>query len=90
MGLKDRLMQMLNDARKTRESKDPDSYARYERDRDFERSRADHERHNQENAAERARETEERTHDFEDRYALEHQQPVERDRKNRPESPERR
>lgn len=86
MGLTDKLMQMINGARKQREARDPDSYARYERDRDLERRRADHTRHDQENAAEHAREKEERTHDFEDRYALEHEQHDERDRKKRPES----
>ena len=73
MGFKDKLMQLVNGARKLRESRDPDSYARYERNRDFERKRADHERHDRQDSAERAREKGERTHGFEDRYADEHE-----------------
>ena len=86
MGLKDTLMQVVNGARKLRQSRDPDSYARYERNRDFERERADHERQVQRDSAEHAREKEERTHDFEDRYAVEHEQHVKRERKKRPDS----
>ena len=44
MGLMDKLMQVVDGARKVRLSRDPDSYSRYERDQDFERKRADHER----------------------------------------------
>jgi hypothetical protein len=77
MGLTDKLMQVVNGARKLRLSRDPNSYSRYERDRDFERKRADHERQAQEDAAERTREKEQRTHDFEKRYAVEHEQHVE-------------
>ena len=83
MGLTDKLMQVVNGARKLWLSRDPDSYSRYEGDRDFQRKRADHERHAQEDSAERTRENEERTHGFEQRYAAEHEQPVERERANR-------
>ena len=83
MGLTDKLKQAVESARKMRRSRDPDSYARYERDQDFERNRADHERQAQEDSAERTRENEERTHDFEERYAVEHEQDVERDRARR-------
>jgi hypothetical protein len=86
MGLTDKLRQVVNGARKLRQSRDPDSYARYERDRDFERKRADHERHDQQDSAEHAREKEARTHDFDDRYAVQHEQHVERERKKRPDS----
>lgn len=79
MGLTDKLMQVINGARKLRQSRDADSYARYELDRDFERKRADHERQDQEDSAKRTRENEERTHEFEERYAAEHEQHVERD-----------
>jgi len=72
--------------RKLRQSRDPDSYARYERDRDSEAEQADRERHHQQDAAEHARETEERTHDFEDRYAAEHEQHVEGELKKPPDS----
>jgi hypothetical protein len=44
MGLTDKLMQVVNGARKLWLSRDPDSYSRYEGDRDFERKRADHQR----------------------------------------------
>jgi hypothetical protein len=77
MGLTDKLMQVVNGARKLRRTRDPDSYARYERDRDFERHQADHERHAQEDLAKGAREKEQRTRDFEERYAVEHEQRVE-------------
>ncbi|MDP8910430.1 MAG: hypothetical protein M3N47_15235 [Chloroflexota bacterium] len=80
MGLKDKLMQVVNGARKLRQSRDPNSYSRYERDRDFERERADRERQAQRDSAERTRENEERTHGFEERYAVEHEQDVERGR----------
>jgi hypothetical protein len=86
MGVTDRLMQVLNGARKLRQSRDPDSYAGYERSRDFERRRVDRERHHQQDSAQRAREKEKRTHDFEDRYAAEHEQPVERERQKRPDN----
>ena len=86
MGLTDKLMQVVNGARKLRRSRDPDSYARYERDQDFERNRADHERKSQEDSAKRAREKEQRTHDFEERYAVEHEQHVEGERAKRADS----
>lgn len=83
MGLMDKLMQVVEGARKVRLSRDPDSYSRYERDQDFERKRADHERQTDEDLAERARENEERTHGFEDRYAVEHEERVEREQAKR-------
>jgi hypothetical protein len=86
MGLTDKLMQVVNGARKLRLSRDPNSYSRYERDRDFERKRADHERQAQEDSAERTREKEQRTHDFEKRYAVEHEQHVEGERTKRADS----
>ena len=86
MGLTDKLMQVVNGARKLRRSRDPDSYARYERDQDFERNRAEHERQAQEDRAKGAREKEQRTHDFEERYAVEHQQHVEGERAKRADS----
>lgn len=86
MGLTDKLMQVVDRARKLRRSRDPDSYARYERDQDFERNRADHERQADEDLAKRAREKEQRTHDFEERYAVEHQQHVEGERAKRADS----
>ena len=86
MGLTDKLMQVVNGARKLRESRDPDSYARYERDQDFERNRADHERHAREDVAKGAREKEQRTHDFEERYAVEHEQHLEGERAKRADS----
>ena len=86
MGLTDKLMQVVNGARKLWLPRDRDSYSRYERDRDFERKQADHERQAQEDSAERTRENEERTHDFEERYAVEHEQHVERERAKRADS----
>jgi hypothetical protein len=86
MGLADKLMQVVNGARKVRRSRDPDSYARYERDQDFERNRAEHERQAQEDRAKGAREKEQRTHDFEERYAVEHEQHVEGERAKRADS----
>jgi hypothetical protein len=86
MGLTDKFMQVVNGARKLRQSRDPDSYARYERDRDSEAKRADRERHHQQDAAARARETEERTHDFQDRYAAQHGEHVEGELKKPPDS----
>jgi hypothetical protein len=86
MGLTDKLMQVVKGARKLRLSRDPDSYSRYERDRDLERKRTDHERQAEEDFAERTRENEERTHDFEERYAVEHEQHVERERAKRADS----
>jgi hypothetical protein len=83
MGLTDKLMQVVNGARKLRRSRDPDSYARYERDQDFERKQADHERQAQEDLAKGTRAKEQRTHDFEERYAVEHEQHVEGDRAKR-------
>jgi len=77
MGLADKLKQAVDSARKMRRSRDPDSYARYERDHDFERNRADHERQARENETKRTRKKEQRTHDFEERYAAEHEQHVE-------------
>jgi len=82
MGLTDKLMQVVKGARKVRRSRDPDSYARYERDQDFERKRADHERQTDEDLAERTRENEQRTHGFEERY----EQHVERERAKRADS----
>ena len=79
VSLTDKLMQVVNGARKLRQSRDPDSYARYERDRDLKRNRADHDRQTQKDSVERAREKEERTHDFEKRYAVEHEQHSERE-----------
>jgi hypothetical protein len=64
----------------------PISYSHYERDRDDERERADHERQAREDSAERTRETEQRTHDFEKRYAVEHDQDVEGERAKRADS----
>ena len=86
MGLTDKLMQVVRDARKVRLSRDPNSYSRYERDRDLERKRADRERHAEEDFAEHTRKNEERAHDFEERYAVEHEQHVERERPKRPDS----
>ena len=86
MGLTDKLMQVVNGARKLWLPRDPNSYARYERDRDFERKRADRERQAQRDSAERTRENEERTHGFEERYAVEHEQDVERERAKRADS----
>ncbi len=86
MGLMDKLMQVVNGARKLRASRDPNSYSRYERDRDFERKQADHERQAQEDSAERTREKKEREHDFEERYAVEHEQHVESEPPRRPDS----
>ena len=83
MGLSDTLMQVVNSARKLRVSRDPDSYSRYERDQDFERKRADHQRHAQEDSAERTRVKDERKHDFEERYAVEHEPDVEREQGKR-------
>jgi hypothetical protein len=87
MGLTDKLMQVVNKgARKLRVSRDPNSYSRYERDRDFERKRTDRERQAQEESAERTRAKKEREHDFEERYAVEHEQHVERERPKRADS----
>ena len=77
MSVTEKLMQVVNGARKLRQSRDPNSYAHYERDRDDASERADRKRHAQEDSAERARENEERTHGFEERYAVEHEQHVE-------------
>ena len=86
MGLTDKLMQVVNGARKLRSARDPDSYASYERDQDFKRNRADHERQRQEDVAKSAREKEQRTHDFEERYAVDHEQHVEGERAKRADS----
>jgi hypothetical protein len=86
MGLTDKLMQVVNGARKLRAFRDPKSYSRYERGRDLERKRADHERQAQADSAERTREKKEREHDFEERYAVEHEQHVERERPKRADS----
>jgi hypothetical protein len=86
MGLTDKLMQVVNGARKLRSSRDPDSYAYYERDQDVKRHRAAHERQRQEDVAKSAREKEQRTHDFEERYAVEHEQHVEGERAKRADS----
>ena len=86
MGLTDKLMQVVNGARKLWVSRNPNSYSRYERDRDLERKRADHERQAQEDSAERTREKKEREHDFEERYSVEHEQHVERERPKRADS----
>ena len=86
MGLTDKLMQVINGARKLWLPRDPKSYSRYERDRDLKRKRADHERQAQEDSAKGAREKEQRTHDFEERYAVEHEQHVEGERAKRADS----
>jgi hypothetical protein len=86
MGLTDKLMRLVNGARKLWLSRDPDSYSRYEGDRDFERKRADHQRQAQEDSAERTRENEERTHGFEERYAVEHERDVEQEQGKRADS----
>jgi hypothetical protein len=86
MGLTDKLMQLIDGARKLHRSRDPDSYARYERDRDFERERADRERQAREDLDEGAHGKEQRTHDFETRYAVEHDQHVGGERAKRPDS----
>jgi hypothetical protein len=79
-------MQVVDGARKLRRSRDPDSYERYERDQDVERDWADRERQAHEDLAQGAREKEQRTHDFEERYAVEHEQHVEGERAERPDS----
>ena len=73
MGLRDKLTQVVERARKLRQSRDPESYARYERNRDSKRKRAEHEHEARQDSADRAREQAERTQDFEDRYAAEHE-----------------
>ena len=86
MGLTDKLRQVVNGARKLWLSRDPNSYSRYERDRDFESKRADHERQAHEDWAKRTRDEKERKHDFEERYAVEHEQHGERERGKRADS----
>ena len=86
MGLTDKLMQVVNGARKLWVSRDPNSYSHYERDRDLERKRADRELQAQEDSAKRTREKKKREHDFEERYAVEHEQPVEGERPKRADS----
>ena len=86
MSLTEKLMQVVNGARKLRRSRDPDSYAGYERDQDYSRKQADHDRHVQDDLEERTRAKDERKDDFEERYAVEHEQDVERERAKRADS----
>jgi hypothetical protein len=86
MSLTDKLRQVVEGARKLRQSRDPNSYSHYERDRDDARRGADRERQAHEDSAERAREDEERTHGFEERYAVEHEHHVEREPSKRADS----
>jgi hypothetical protein len=83
MSLKDKLRQVVEGARKLRQSRDPNSYSHYEHDRDEARRHAEGERQAHVDSAERVRENEERTHGFEERYAAEHEQNVERERSKR-------
>ena len=83
MSLTEKLMQVVNGARNLRRARNPDSYARYERDRDYARKQADHDRHVQEDSEERTRARDGREHDFEERYAVEHEHDVERGRAKR-------
>jgi hypothetical protein len=80
MGLSDKLRQVVSGARGLVRSRDPSSYSRYKRDQDFERKQADQDRRSQEDSVERAREKDERQHGFEERYAVEHEQDLERER----------
>ena len=87
MSLTDKLRQVVEGARKLRQSRDPKSYSHYERERDDARRQAEGERQAHEDSAERARENEERTHGFEERYAVEHDQHVEREASKRADRP---
>ena len=87
MSLRDKLRQVVEGGRKLRQSRDPNSYSHYERERDEARRHAEGERQAHEDSAERARENEERTHGFEERYAVEHEQHVEREPSKRVDSP---
>lgn len=76
-------MQVVNGARGLWRSRDPNNYFRYERDQDFARKQADHDRQAQEDSVQRAREKDQRKHGFEERHAVEHEQDVERERARR-------
>jgi hypothetical protein len=86
MSLTEKLMQAINGARNLWRARDPDSYAKYERDQNYSRKQADHDRHVQRDAEERTRAKDEREHDFEERYAAEHEQAMERERAKRADS----
>jgi hypothetical protein len=71
MGLWDRLRQAGDYLRKLRQSRGPDSYFQYRRERDYERKQADHAREHDEDSAEGEREAAERGREHQERYARE-------------------
>jgi len=72
VGLKDSWLKIVGDLRKLRRSRDPQSYAHYERDRDLERRDAERARQAQTAAAERTQEDQQRQQSFEERYDADH------------------
>ena len=86
MSLSDKLKQAVRVARGRWRARDPKSYARYERDQGYKRKQADHDLRTQEHSEERARERAQREHGFEERYAVEHERDVARDRARPPDN----
>ncbi len=71
MGLWDRLGQVSSYVRRLRLSLGPDSYFQYRRGREYDRKRADHEREQATDSAERERGEAERGREYDERYARE-------------------
>jgi hypothetical protein len=80
MGLRSRLGQAGGYLRGLRGSLGPDSYSQYKRGRDHEREQADRARGQAEDSTTRAREKAERELGYQERYAREGEDTVERER----------
>jgi hypothetical protein len=88
MGLRDKLRQASNYARKVRLSRGPDSYFQYKRGREYEREDADRAREHAKDSAEREREKAERGREYEERYTREREGDIARERTERGEEME--
>jgi hypothetical protein len=80
VGLREKLRQVSAAVRKLRLSRGPDSYFRYQRNREYERKRDDREREHAAGEAEREREQVERKRNYEERYTGERQRHIARER----------
>lgn len=83
MGLSNKLTRASDGLRKLLFSRGRDSYFRYKLGRDYERKRAERERQDAMDSAERTHETAERQHKYEERYDRERKQDIARERADR-------
>ena len=83
MGLSNKLTRVSDGLRKLLFSRGRDSYFRYKLGRDYERKRAERERKDAMDSAERKHESAERQQKYEERYAGEREQDIARERAER-------